>query len=437
MKKEVVIIGGGFAGINLAKKLCKNAAFHITLVDKNNYNFFPPLLYQVATGFLEVSNISYPYRKFLHGRKNINFQMGTLLRVIPQTQQVILSSGALHYDYLVLATGTESNYFGLENVMKHALPMKTIDDAIELRNTLLQNAEAAANNAKKGIVKGMDSIVVAGGGPTGVEVAGMLAEMSENILGKDYPEFKDRKVKIHLVDGAPTLLGPMSKKSQSYTYDALIKMGVDVQLNKQVKDYVDGAVVFADGEKIRTRLLIWTAGVTAKRIEGIPAESYGRGQRLIVDAYNQIKGMENIFAIGDTCLQTSDAAFPGGHPQLAQVAIQQGKNLANNLSAALTEKPMHVFQYHDKGSMAIIGRSKAVANLPRPKLDITGWLAWAMWLFVHLFSLINYRNRIKTMYNWTTAYFTKDQALRMIIRPGTKPSSERKQQQPLAALSTP
>lgn len=432
MKKEVVIIGGGFAGINLAKKLCRNAAFHITLVDKNNYNFFPPLLYQVATGFLEVSNICYPFRKFLHGRKNINFQMDTLLRVIPEKHKVVLSSGALHYDYLVLATGTESNYFGLENVRKHALPMKNIDDAIELRNTLLQNAETAANNAKKGIVKGMDSIVVAGGGPTGVEVAGMLAEMSENILGKDYPEFKDRKVKIYLVDGAPTLLGPMSKKSQSYTYDALIKMGVDVQLNKQVKDYVDGAVVFADGEQIHTRLLIWTAGVTAKKIEGIPVESYGRGQRLIVDAYNQVKGVENIFAIGDTCLQTSDTAFPDGHPQLAQVAIQQGKNLAGNLFAVLTGQPLRAFKYHDKGSMAIIGRSMAVANLPHPKLDITGWLAWVMWLFVHLFSLINYRNRIKTMYNWTTAYFTKDQTLRMIIRPG----GQQEKKQPLAELIT-
>lgn len=432
MKKEVVIIGGGFAGINLAKKLCRNDAFHITLVDKNNYNFFPPLLYQVATGFLEVSNISYPFRKFLHGRKNINFQMGTLLRVIPETQKVVLSSGTLHYDYLVLATGTESNYFGLENVMKNALPMKTIDDAIELRNTLLLNAEIAATNAKKGITTGMDSIVVAGGGPTGVEVAGMLAEMSENILGKDYPEFKERKVKIYLVDGAPALLGPMSKKAQSYTYEALIKMGVEVQLNKQVKDYVDGAVVFADGERIHTSLLIWTAGVTAKRIEGIPAEKYGRGQRLMVDAYNQVMGMKNIFAIGDTCLQTEDAAFPEGHPQLAQVAIQQGKNLAANLSSSIDGQPLRAFRYYDKGSMAIIGRSKAVANLPRPKMDITGWLAWAMWLFVHLFSLINYRNRIKTMYNWTTAYFTKDQALRMIIRPG----KQEQQHQPLADFTT-
>ncbi len=418
MKKEVVIIGGGFAGINLAKALCRDAAFHITLVDKNNYNFFPPLLYQVATGFLEVSNISYPFRKFLHGRKNINFQLGELQQVVPGEHKIILTSGALHYDYLVLATGTESNYFGLKNVLKNALPMKTIDDAIELRNTLLQNAEDAAISAKNGIVKGMDSIVVAGGGPTGVEVAGMLAEMSENILGKDYPEFRDQKVKIYLVDGAASLLGPMTKKSQSYTYDALVKMGVEVKLNKQVKDYVDGAVVFADGEKIRTRLLIWTAGVISKRYEGIPAGSYGRGQRLTVDEFNKVKDTTDIYAIGDTCIQTTDAAFPNGHPQLAQVAIQQGKNLAKNFSALHTGQQLSPFRYHDKGSMAIIGRSKAVANLPRPKLDITGWLAWMMWLFVHLFSLINYRNRIKTMYNWTTAYFTKDQALRMIIRPG-------------------
>lgn len=417
MDKEIVIIGGGFAGINLAKQMKDVSGVHITLVDKNNYNFFPPLLYQVATGFLEVSNISYPFRKFLHGKENINFYLGELLKILPMENKVVLSTGILKYDYLILATGTESNYFGMERIRKFALPMKTVDDAIELRNTLLMDAEAATRNPKEAVSKGMGTIVIAGGGPTGVEVAGMLAEMSADILNKDYPEFKNQRVKIYLVDGAPALLSPMSKKSQTYTYDTLVKMGVEVLLNKQVKDYTDGAVHFSDGSTIPTRLLIWTAGVTAQRFEGFATEAYGRGNRLLVDEFNKVHGTPNIFAIGDTCIQSTDPAFPEGHPQLAQVAIQQGKNLGKNLQSIVSNRSLKPFSYYDKGSMAIIGRNKAVANLPSPKLDIQGWLAWMMWLFVHLFSLINYRNRLKTMYNWTAAYMTRDQALRMIIRP--------------------
>lgn len=264
------------------------------------------------------------------------------------------------------------------------------------------------------------TIVVAGGGPTGVEIAGMLAEMRKNILAKDYPELEGEKTAIYLVDGAPALLTPMSKEAQQYTYDTLVKMGVEVKLNKLVKDYVDDAVLFADGESIQTKLLFWTAGVTSKVFEGIPKESYGKGRRLLVDEFNQVQGMQNIYAVGDTCLQTTDINFPDGHPQLAQVAIQQGKNLGKNFKAMLQGNSLNAFAYHDKGSMAIIGRSKAAADIPKPKMHIKGFIAWMMWLFVHLFSLINYRNRIKTMYNWAVAFFTKDQSLRMIVRPSTK-----------------
>lgn len=417
MPKEIVIVGGGFAGVNLAKQLANKSDFHVTLVDKNNYNFFPPLLYQVATGFLEVSNISYPFRKLFHGRKNTNFRMGELLKIIPEENKIILSTGELYYDYLVLATGTESNYFGMENIKKAALPMKTVDDAIELRNTLLLNTEKATITTDEEEKKKLSTIVIAGGGPTGVEIAGMLAEMRMNILEKDYPEFNSRRVRICLVDGSPVLLTPMSPVSQLYTLETLQKMGVEVILNKQVKDYMDDIVIFSDGQTIATKLLIWTAGVTSKVFEGIPAESYGRGKRLMVDAYNLIEGTKNIYAIGDTCIQTSDLKFPNGHPQLAQTAIQQGKNLAKNFIAMNAGQTLKPFVYYDKGSMAIIGRSKAVAEIPKPKMNFKGFIAWFMWLFIHLFSLINYRNRIKTMYNWTISYFTKDQSLRMIIRP--------------------
>lgn len=420
MPKEIVIVGGGFAGVNIVRQLANRSEFHVTLVDKNNYNFFPPLLYQVATGFIEPSNISYPFRKLFHGKKNTNFRMGELLKIVPEENKIILSSGELSYDYLVLATGTESNYFGMENIKKASLPMKTVDDAIELRNTLLLKTEKATITTDEVEKKKLSTIVIAGGGPTGVEVAGMLAEMRMNILDKDYPEFKNKRVRICLVDGSPVLLTPMSAASQSYTLETLQKMGVEVILNKQVKDYVDDNVVFSDGETIPTKLLIWTAGVTAKVLDGIPAESYGRGKRLMVDAFNLVIGTSNIYAVGDNCIQITDPKFPNGHPQLAQPAIQQGKNLAKNFIAMQLGKTLKPFEYYDKGSMAIIGRSKAVAEIPKPKLNFKGFIAWFMWLFIHLFSLINYRNRIKTMYNWTVSYFTKDQSLRMIFRPKDK-----------------
>lgn len=417
MKKQIVIIGGGFAGVALAKRLAKKKNFQVTLVDKNNYNFFPPLLYQVATGFLEVGNISYPFRKLFQNWSNVFFRMGELRRIDPENKHVELSTGILAYDELILATGTESNYFGNENVQKNAVPMKTIEDALTMRNTLLLAMEEATITQDEKERRKLLTIVIAGGGPTGVEVAGMLAEMGKYILEKEYPQLNTREIQLYLVDGAPSLLSPMSAKSQNYSLETLRSMGVKVKLHKMVKDYTDDTVLFADGETIKTKLLFWTAGVTSMVFEGIPEESYGRGRRLMVDSFNQVQGMEHVYAIGDTALMTSDPTWPQGHPQLAQPAIQQGRNLARNLENRLSGKTLRPFTYRDRGSMAIIGRSKAVADLPRPKLFIKGFIAWIMWLFVHLFSLIHYRNRITTMYNWTISYFTRDQALRMIIRP--------------------
>lgn len=417
MEKHIVIIGGGFAGINLAKQLRNAPGIRITLVDKNNYNFFPPLIYQVATGFIEPSNVSYPFRKLFHNYRNVGFRMGELLRILPEENKVLLNNGSLSYDYLVLATGTKSNYFGMENIRKNALPMKTIDDAIVLRNSLLQSIEAATIEKDEARKRRLTTVVIAGGGPTGVEVAGMLAEMRSSIIEKDYPELTGFKTRIVLIDGAPVLLTPMSAGAQQYTLETLLNMGVEVLLNKQVKDYSDHVVELADGTRIETHLLFWTAGVTADTFEGIPRESYGRSRRLLVDAFNKVQGVESIFAIGDTCIMQGDSSFPEGHPQLAQPAMQQGENLGRNFKAMIKGKSLRPFRYFDKGSMAIIGRSKAVADLPRPKKTFKGWIAWMMWLFVHLFSLINYRNRLKTMFNWTLSYFTRDQSLRMIIRP--------------------
>jgi NADH dehydrogenase len=414
---QIVIIGGGFAGINLAKELTNQKGIQVILVDKNNYNFFPPLIYQVATAFLEPSSISYPFRKFFAGKKNLQFRLGELQKVIPAENKIILNNGELHYDQLVFATGAETSYFGMENVKKNAIPMKTLNDAIEMRNTLLKNLEKAAITKDIRKRRALLTIVVAGGGPTGVEVSGMFAEMRKNILLKEYPELETSASNIYLVDGGDALLSPMSKQSQEDTLDAVTKLGVVVKLNTRVIDYKDDTVFFADGKTIQTKNLIWAAGVSAREFEGIPAESYGRGKRMATDAFNKVNATENIYAIGDTCIQLTDAAFPGGHPQVAQVAIQQGENLAENFKLMAQNKPLKLFKYNDKGSMAIIGKNKAVVDLPKPKMHFNGFFAWMIWLFVHLMSLITYRNRINTFYHWMIAYFSKDQSLRMIIRP--------------------
>jgi len=414
---KIVIIGGGFAGINLAKELANHKGIEVILVDKNNYNFFPPLIYQVATAFLEPSSISYPFRKFFAGKKNLQFRLGELQKVIPAENKIVLNNGELQYDRLVFATGAETSYFGMENVKKNAIPMKTLNDAIEMRNALLKNLEKAAICKDIRKRRTLLTIVVAGGGPTGVEVSGMFAEMRKNILLKEYPELDTTASNIYLVDGGDALLSPMSLESQADTLEAVTKLGVVVKLNTRVVDYKDDTVFFADGKTIQTKNLIWAAGVSAREFEGIPAESYGRGKRMATDAFNKVNGTENIYAIGDTCIQLNDVDFPSGHPQVAQVAIQQGINLAENFKLTLQNKSLKSFKYKDKGSMAIIGKNKAVVDLPKPKMHFKGFFAWMIWLFVHLMSLITYRNRLNTFYHWMIAYFSKDQSLRMIIRP--------------------
>jgi NADH:ubiquinone reductase (H+-translocating) len=415
--KNLVIIGGGFGGVNLALQLKNDPDFTITLVDKNNYNFFPPLIYQVATGFLENSNISYPFRKLFRKYSNIHFRLGKLIKVNPASHTIQLNNGELAYDYLVFATGAVTNYFGMENIRKHAIPMKNVDDALVMRNTLLGRLELATITEDPAEKKKLLTIVIAGGGPTGVEVSGMLADLRVHSFSRDYPELKGTGAEIYLVDGGAHLLAPMSVASQNDTHDALRKMGVVIKLQTQVRDFTDSKVVLSTGEIIETKNLIWTAGVTAMEFEGIPATSYGRSRRMLADPYSMVTGLEDIYAIGDTSMQTHEPAYPNGHPQLAQVSIQQAKLLADNLKSLVNRKPLKPFQYKDLGTMAIIGRNKAVADLPH-NIHFKGFIAWFMWLFVHLISLINYRNRIKTLYNWTVAYMNKDQSLRFIVRPG-------------------
>ncbi len=414
--RKIVILGGGFAGVNLAQKLQGAAGIEVTVVDQNNYNFFTPLLYQVATGLLEVSSISLPFRTLFEGKKNIHFRLGELLSVSPEARTVALSTGTLHYDELVIAIGTQSNFFGMETISEKSLPMKTIYDAVALRNYLLQQFEAATYTADPVEKKKLQTIVVSGGGPSGVEIAGMLAEMRMRILGRLYPETDQSQLEIHLVDGGAAVLGPMSEESHRYAQESLEEMGVKVHLHTTVTDYKDDTVFFKDGGAIGAKTLIWTAGVTGTQIAGLPAEIYQRGNRIAVDAFNKVQALEHIWVIGDAAVELDNPDYPHGHPQLASVATQQGAHLAHNFKRAAEGKALTPFKYTDKGTMAIIGRGKAVAELTIPKKKtLTGWLAWMAWLFIHLFLLISYRNRLKTMWNWTSAYFSPRRPLGLLV----------------------
>ncbi len=413
--KRIIIVGGGFAGINMAKTMYDNTAFEIILVDKNNYHFFPPLIYQVATAFIQASTISYPFRRMFQKAGNTRFHYGSLTNINAEKKTIDTDSGTLAYDYLVLAIGTETNYFGMENVKQNALPMKTIDDALRLRNALLLNYEKATQSTNEEEQKALMTVVIAGGGPTGVEVAGMLAEMGRAVKEKDYPELNGKKGDIYLVDAANTLLSPMSSKSQKEAYKQLERLGVKILLQTSVKDYVDHTVKLSNGVGISSQILIWASGVVAKTVTGLPPTSIGRGKRILVDAYNKVLGTESIYAIGDICLQTSDGKYPDGHPQLAQVAIQQGKLLAKNFKNMANGKELVSFKYVNKGSMAIITKYKAVVDLP--KGFYKGFFAWLTWLFIHIIPLAGYRNKFALAYSWFWSFITNDPVLRLIIRP--------------------
>jgi NADH dehydrogenase len=414
--KHIVVLGGGFAGINFIKTIAKSNEFLITLVDRNNYHFFPPLIYQVATAFIEPSHISYPFRKLFADYKNVHYHMGSFLNINTEDQIIETDTGNVGYDYVVFALGTETNFFGLENLENCALPMKTLHEALYLKNHLLLILEKASRNEDTNKAERLQNIVIAGGGPTGVELAGMIAEMGSYIAEKEYPEIELNLSHLYLIDALPSLLAPMSDAAKKTAYDNLKKLGVNILLNVSVKDYLDGNVILSDGKKIKTETLIWTSGVIGREVTGIPETCVGKGRRLLVDEYNRILGFENVFAIGDICLQLTDKKFPKGHPQLAQVAIQQAKLAAKNLRKLQAKKPpLQPFSYHDKGSMAIISKFNAVVDLPQ--FSYTGFFAWLTWLFIHIIPLTGFRNRIRLALEWFRLFITNNPSIRMILQP--------------------
>lgn len=413
-RKHIVVIGGGFAGLSFAKRLLRNKFYEVTLIDKNNFNYFTPLLYQVATGFLEPSNISYPFRKLFRD-SNVNFRIGEVTAVDTLRKVVHLGNNEISYDYLVFAAGTKANFFNNESILANAISLKGMEDALFMRNELMRTMEKAATETDPRERRKLLTIVVAGGGPTGVEVAGMLAEMKKFIIKKDYPELAKANGRIYIVDGNSVLLAPMSEKTHEEAYDALNSLGVRIKLNTIVKGYENGLVTFSDGEVLEAGTLIWCAGVTAHIFKGIPQSSLGIGNRMHTDAFNKVIGLEDVYAIGDIGIQYTDSQYLKGHPQLAQPAIQQGKSLARNLLRMAKGKKPVPFKYFDRGDMAIIGRNQAVADLFKHRFHLKGFLGLLSWLFIHLVSLVNYNNKIKTLYGWIVAYLTRDQALRMIF----------------------
>jgi len=421
-KNTIVIVGGGFAGLELINKLDKSNDYNLILVDTNNYNFFPPLIYQVSAGFMEPSAISYPFRKILRKNKNARFWLGTLEKVIPSENKIILSNGELKYDILVMATGVETNYFGNKNIEEKSLPMKTISDALSLRNVIFTRLDRAARSNNSEQRKKLLTFVIAGAGPTGVELSGIFAEMKLHIIRKDYPELRNEDLgEIYLIDGQDTVLAPMSKKSQKYTFDKLSELKVNIKLNTLVKDFNNDIVYLSDGNEIHTSNLIWAAGITARTFEGFKEESLGAGKRLKTNSYNLVEGYTNIYALGDCALVLGDENYPKGHPQLAQAAIQQANNLGDNL--ILKNKNWKTFRYKDKGTLAIIGRNKAVLDSPKQKYSLNGFLAWIIWIFVHIMSLVNFRNKLRAVYDWLGYYIYKDQSFRMIIKPRERTKS--------------
>lgn len=411
-KKRVVIVGGGFGGLKLANKL-KKSNFQVVLIDKNNYHQFPPLIYQVASAGMEPTSISFPFRKIFQHRKNFYFRMAEVRAIFPERNIIQTSIGKIEYDYLILAAGTTTNFYGNRHIEEEAIPMKNVSEAMGLRNALLANFERALTCATKQEQQELLNVVVVGGGATGVEVSGVLSEMKKFVLPNDYPDMSSNLMHIYLIEAGPRLLAGMSEKSSAHAEQFLREMGVNILLNKKVVDYRDHKVVLEDGSAIATRTFIWVSGITGVPIRNMDSSLIGRGGRIKVNEYNQVIGLNNVFAIGDQCIQLTDKKYPNGHPQLAQVAIQQGELLAKNLVRYEKGMKMKPFHYRNLGSMATVGRNRAVAEFNKVKMQ--GWFAWIMWLVVHLRSILGVRNKVIVLLNWIWNYLTYDQSMRMIV----------------------
>ncbi len=412
-QKKVIIIGAGFGGLQVAQSLAGNDDFQVVLIDKNNYHQFQPLFYQVATAGIEPSAISFPLRLAFHNHPNIHVRVASVTKIISEQNIVETNLGDIPYDYLILAIGADTNFFGNQNIADKALPMKSVGEALGLRNRLLENFEKALVSDNEDERTGLMNVVVVGGGPTGVEVSGTLAEMKRHILPKDYPELNFDLMQIYIVESGAELLGPMSKNAQVKSKEYLEQLGVNVMLGCRVSDFDGQYAYFNDGSKIRTNNLVWAAGVKANSIDGINPAIIMRGGRMKVNTYSQVDGYDNIFALGDVALMTEEK-YPNGHPQVAQPAVQQGKLLAKNLINLIRGNELKPFIYRDLGSMATVGRNLAVVDLPFWKFQ--GFFAWLTWMFVHLMAIVGVKNRMLIFINWLWNYVTYDQSLRLIIR---------------------
>lgn len=420
-KKRVVIVGGGLGGLRLAEDLY-GSGMQVVLIDKNNFHQFPPLIYQIASAGIDPSSISFPFRQIFRKRKDFYFRMAEARMVDTEKKILQTSIGKIDYDYLVLAAGATTNFFGNKNIEEWAIPMKTVPEAMGLRNALLSNFERALTCATEEERQELLNVVIVGGGATGVEIAGALSEMKRYVIPYDYPDMDSSLMHIYLIEAGDRLLAGMSQDSSKKAYDFLKSMGVDIQFGKMVTDYRDHKVILKDGTEIPTRTFLWVSGIRANAMPGISEDHLGRGFRFKVDQFNRIPGLNDVFAIGDQCLQTTDPAYLNGHPQVAQVAIQQAKNLAKNIKRIneghADDNSLTPFKYNNLGSMATIGRNKAVVEIG--KFHSQGFFAWILWLVVHLRSILGVKNKMMVLLNWLWKYVSYNDSIRMITY-ATKP----------------
>ncbi|HMO32217.1 MAG TPA: NAD(P)/FAD-dependent oxidoreductase [Lacibacter sp.] len=412
---RLIILGGGFAGLRLARLLSNRPGWDITLIDRFNYHQFQPLFYQVATAGLDASNISFPLRKALQNSRNVRIRMAEVLRLNLEANQVITAEDTYGYDYLVLATGATTNYFGNAELERYAFPMKSTVEALRIRHQLIQNFESALHTSDPEVLQRLMQVVVVGGGPTGVELSGAIAEMKTWVLPRDYPELDFSRMRIFLLEAGSKTLGAMSAASSRKSEAYLQQLGVEVWTGAALENYDGKTVQLKDGRRIPAALVIWAAGIRGNVPVGVDPQLIARGNRIRVDDFNRLPGREDVFVLGDLAYLESEA-FPNGLPQVAPVAVQQATLLARNLQLLQAGKPMRPFRYRDKGSMATVGRHLAVVDVPRPKLHFGGFFAWLVWMFLHLMLILGVKNRFFVFVNWLYNYFTYDQHLRLIFR---------------------
>jgi NADH dehydrogenase len=417
---KVVIIGGGFGGLKVARKLTKKKGFDVTLIDRFNFHQFQPLFYQVATVGLDASSISFPLRKVFHKEKNVHFRMADVKAIDSSQNKVIADPEVFSYDLLILATGADTNFFGNAELMSCTYPMKSTVEALQIKYRLLKNIEDALYAKDEKELQSLMTIVVVGGGPTGVEMSGAIADMRRFVFPKDYPELDFTKMKIYLLEGSPRTLAAMSEKSSHDSQAYLERLNVIVKTGTTVKNYDGKTVTMQNGDIIESSMVVWAAGIKGNVPDGIDKDLIVKGNRIKVDRFNKVINSKNIYAIGDIAYMETEK-YPHGHPQVASVAIAQGKALADNLLKHSKQQPLKEFEYHDKGSLATVGRNLAVVDLPKPKLHIKGFAAWLFWMGLHLFLLLGVKNRIAVFYNWIYNYITYDQNLRLIFRAFKKP----------------